>query len=178
MNRLLALALLCGSLSFGGTITFTEVPIPCCVPVTNEFAAFGITMQDLYYYEDARDTFDGKGVALNSNTNPGKIFFTAPTDSLSIDYWVINGYRGTYSVYNTSDVLLSTLAIDASLGDQLGTHVFAGPNIARLELGGSLGYTQVSTLRFDDSGQVPEPSTWALMLSGIGVLAVRRFRRS
>ena len=44
---------------------------------------------------------------------------------------------------------------------------------------GVTGYDQITGLTFLDEGnnQVPEPSTWALMLSGLAGLAFRKLRR-
>lgn len=44
---------------------------------------------------------------------------------------------------------------------------------------GVTGYDLISGLTFldDGGGQVPEPSTWALMLSGLAGLAIRQYRR-
>jgi hypothetical protein len=173
---LISAFLLTAALSSATTITFSEVALSSGTPVTNQYSGLGITVQNAYFYIDGRDTFDQKGISVSSS--PGIVSFTTLANALSIDYWVISGHSGTYSVFDSGHTLLDSFLINATDGDLLGAHSFSGANIATLEFSGNYGYTQVSTLRFNGGSSVPEPSTWVLLGCGlIGLGAVRRFRQ-
>lgn len=143
--------------------------------VTTQWSAFGITGDNVYLYEDARDTFDRFGVAINFVNQTGSILFAAPT-TLSIDYFVIDGYSGTYNVYNAANVLLDSLQVSAVRQDELGSYTFLGQDIARLEMVGPSGFVAVSTLRFDSGAAIPEPSSSLLLATGAGALVMLRRR--
>jgi hypothetical protein len=165
------LAFVSAGLCSAGTITFEEVSLSSGTAVTNQWAAFGITAQNAYFYVDSRDTFDQRGLSI-LGTSPGIITFTSAATSLSIDFWVIAGHSGTYSIFDGTHSLLDSFSVTAS-ADALGAHTFSGTGIKTLEYSGDPGFTQVSTLRFNGS-TVPEPSTIGLTLAAFGALAVRR----
>jgi hypothetical protein len=179
MKRLLLTLLAGATLSFGTTIDFTEVPTSNMTPITTEWSSFGITAEDMYFYEDSRDTFDTKGLSINSDSG-GSIIFASLLNALSIDYWVIGGHSATYDVYDASNNLLQTFSVDALAGDVLGSFSFASTDIAKLVMTGTRGFTQVSTLVFDAAAgaNTPEPSTLAMGMIGIGLVALARLRKS
>jgi len=144
-------------------------------PFTTQWASFGITGQQMYWYTDSRDSFDTFGVSLNGLT--GDILFAVPTP-LKIDYWTIGGHSTTYEVFDSSNMLLDSFVVDATgTGDLLGTHTFTGTDISRLELVGNAGFGQISTLYYNtgNTGTVPEPSY--IVLLGVAVAAVTFCRR-
>jgi len=169
--------LFASALSSAATITFGEVNLSNGTQITNQYSGFGITVQNDYFYVDSRDTFDQKGISINQT--PAIVTFTGLANSLSIDYFVITGHTGTYSVFGSGHSLLDTFVVTASGADSLGAHSFSGNNIATLEFSSDAGYIQVSTLRFNGGSSVPEPSTWLLLSGGlIGLGAFRRFRQA
>ncbi len=119
------------AIASAGTITFQEVALGNVTPVTNQYAGLGITVQNAYFYIDNRDTFDQHGIAI-SNQGSAIVTFTSLANSLSIDYWVISGHTGTYSVFNGSHTLLDSFLVSAIGSDSLGAHSFSGSNIASL----------------------------------------------
>ncbi len=165
--------------SAGTVVTFNPSEIGgsifCCPPVTTEWSAFGITMSGVYWYTDPRDTFDTYGVSIENATTGGQILFATPT-TLSIDYLVIGSFRGVYKVYDSADTLLDTLTVEAPTADVLGSYTFMGNNISKLVLSGAAGFVDVSTLRYDAGGAVPEPSSFLLLGLGGGALALLRRR--
>jgi len=179
MRKALWCAFLFSTVAFAGTVvTFNPSEIaPSTIndndPFTNQWAAYGITGQDMYWYHDPRDTFDTYGVSLNAPM--GSILLSAPT-TLTIDYWTIEGHTTTYSVYDASNTLRDSFVVTAASTDVLGTFAFTGSDIVRLTLTGDAGYGQVSTLYYNASA-VPEPSTVLLCAAGIGVTALIRLRR-
>jgi hypothetical protein len=177
--KLAVLATLFAAFASAGTVvTFQPseigVSYSCCPSVTNQWSAYGITGVDLFWYEDPRDTFDTFGVSIDSS-NGGWILFDAPT-TLTIDYWVIWISRGVYKVYDSADTLLDTLTVEASAADVLGTYTFTGNNISKLQILGTKGLSQVSTLTFDGNSPIPEPASFVLIGAGIGALALLRRR--
>lgn len=164
-------------LSSAATITFAEVNLSNGTQISNEYSAFGITVQNDYFYIDVRDTFDQQGISINQT--PAIVTFIGLANSLSIDYFVISGHTGTYSVFGSGHNLLDTFVVAAPGGDVLGAHSFSGNNISTLEFSSDSGYIQVSTLRFNGGSAVPEPSTWLLLSGGlVGLGALRRFRQA
>ena len=156
-------------------INFNSTECPSCVSgspvVGNEWSSYGITVNQAYWYDDGRDTFDAQGLSIN--IDPASIDLASPS-SATIDYWVIDGFSATYSAYDTANSLLDSFAINASSGDVLGTYAFSGP-VARIVWSGPSGFAQISTL--STSTTVPEPGTVALMGAGLLGLALRRRRQ-
>jgi hypothetical protein len=158
------------------TVNFTQAESPgvvCCGLIASDaYAAYGLTVNDAYWYADNRDTFDGEGISIR-NRPTASIVFNGGSNGVTFQYWVIGGNRGTYEAFDASNVSLGMLAVDATNGDVLGTHSFTGA-VARLDYSGVAGFTQVSAVTF---APIPEPSTYALMalgLAGIGFVARRR----
>lgn len=179
-KHLLAAAALLATVSAASaatTVNFTNVESPgvsCCgLMASNAYAAYGLTVNDAYWYADGRDTFDTMGISI-ANAPTATISISGGSNGISFEYWVIGGNRGVYEAWDSSNNSLGSLAVDASGGDVLGTHAFAGM-VDRLTFSGSAGFVQVSAITH--SGVVPEPSTYALMalgLAGIGFVARRR----
>lgn len=188
MRILLAVALCLLSVpAFGTTITFgpSEVDLGqgggggVYGNPTNEWSAFGIAIEDAYLYNDNRDTFDSIGLSQNA-ANGARVIFNSPLSALSFDYWVIVGFTGRYSIWDSGGQFIDSISVDASNGDVLGTHTFNASDIKRLEWAGGPGFIQVSTLRFDGT-EIPEPSSALLMLGGGALLVAvgrRRTRRN
>ncbi len=173
LTRLVTGLLSLGVIASANTITFQEASLSNGTQVTNQYSGLGITVQNAYFYVDGRDTFDQQGISI-FNQGSAIVTFTSLASSLSIDYWVISGHTGTYSVFNGSHTLLDSFLVSATGGDSLGAHSFSGSNIATLEFSSDGGYIQVSTLRVNQTS-TPEPATG--MLLGSGLLAAGFFRR-
>ena len=160
------------------TVNFTDEESPgvtcCSLMASNAYAAFGLTVNNAYWYSDPRDTFDGEGIAV-FEAPTATIIFNGGTNGVGFQYWVIGGNRGVYEAFDAANVLLGSLVIDASNGDALGTHSFNGL-VDRLTFSGNSGFVQVSAVTFE-GGPVPEPSIYALMalgLAGAGFAGRRR----
>ena len=158
------------------TVNFTDEESPgvsCCgLMASGAYAAYGLTVDNVYWYADSRDTFDGEGVSIYEAPT-ATITFAAVSPTVGFEYWVIGGNRGSYEAFDSSWTSLGTLAVDASAGDVLGTHVFGG-GVKYLTFTGSSGFAQVSAVTF---APVPEPGTYALMLGGLGIVGWMARRR-
>lgn len=160
------------------TVNFTDEESPgvscCALMASDAYAAFGLTVNDAYWYQDGRDTFDGEGIAVR-NAPTATIIFDGGTNGVGFQYWVIGGNRGVYEAFDAGNMSLGQLIVDASNGDVLGTHSFNGL-VDRLTFSGNAGFVQVSAVTFEGR-TVPEPSIFALMalgLAGAGFAARRR----
>lgn len=157
------------------TINFNQTECPACVnlsPVAgNEWNAFGLTVDNAYWYIDSRDAFDTMGLSIDQS--PAVISLATASNGLTFDYWVISGYTGTYEAFDSTHTLLGSFFVDASSGNALGTHSFNG-SVASLEWAGSPGFVQVSTLTISP---VPESETYAMLLAGLGLLGFAARRR-
>ena len=159
------------------TVTFGEVSLSNGDSVTNQYQSYGFTGSNLYYYVDSRDTFDGKGVA--GQTNPSDFNFATPISGLSVDYLALASFSSaTLSVY-AGTTLLDSFSYVAGNSNVNATRAFSGSGITKLSFTSTNpGYFAISTLRFTPSAAVPEPATWAMMLIGFGAAgyALRRRR--
>lgn len=156
------------------TINFDNVECPTCSggPVATEWSSFGLTISNAYWYIDSRDTFDTKGLSIQ--TSPASISLATASADATIDYWVIGGFRGSYEAFDSAHSSLGVLAIDATGGsDILGTYTFTGA-VSSIEWAGTTGFAQISTLTISP---VPEPETYAMLLAGLGLLGFAARRR-
>lgn len=143
---------------------------------------YGISIDNAYLYRDARDTFDGIGIAngdANQNNTPqtGKVTFLDTTDFVTIDYLAI--LDTTYSAFKFDGTLIST----ALQTPGNGTFSFNGGGslISYITFFSSGGYGTISSLTYNYDGKtdgentdlnsVPLPAALPLMASALGLFA-------
>jgi hypothetical protein len=150
------------------TVNFTDEESPgvtCCgLMASNAYAAYGLTVNDAYWYRDGRDTFDQEGIAIR-NAPTATIIFNSGTNGVSFQYFVIAGNRGVYEAFDAASNSLGSLVVSASNGNLLGTHAFGGL-VDRLTFSGNAGFVQVSGVTFEGQ-KVPEPSILELLALGL-----------
>lgn len=162
------------------TIHFDSAECPACTDLTpvggSEWSAFGLTVSNASWYSDSRDTFDTMGLTVTSAATPAVISLATVSTDVTIDYWVIGGFIGTYEAFDSTHSSLGSLLVDRTgTGDFLGTFIFTGP-VASLEWKGAS--SQISTLTVS-AVPIPEPETYAMLLAGLGLLGfvVRRSKQ-
>ena len=172
-------------------ITFTEnlavIPAPPWQdPVqpgpglpTNEFAAQGILVTDVYQYVDTRDPWDDVGLATVYDQffvgQVGVIDFIVPTNSLMVDWWINSSATIYVEAYDTSAILVDSFSYTAPGSLLSGTDTLTGSMISQMRFFDSGGYPGISTLEFEP---IPEPMTM-LMLGGLGagLAGAKKLRR-
>lgn len=156
------------------TITFTEISLPNGTSFTNQYAAYGVTGTDMYYYFDTRDTFDNYGVAAGAGSS--FLNFSSAVSGLSIDFLLLANNNLTIDALSSTNAVLETYTFSSFTNVNV-THAFAAANIAALNIRNVSGQIGVSTLRFN-AGAVPEPTSWAMLILGLaavgGAMRVRR----
>lgn len=168
------------------TITFTEVNH--AGSLTDQYAALGINfglsggVATTRTYADARDTFDGRGIAGTPQRGNPNIIFDAPVDDLSFDYSTI-GKSFFIRAHGADGAELEILLIQAPTGVVTNAAaMFNVDQIKRIQLLDIDQLVGISTLRFTVPGAaaVPEPASWAMMVGGFCLLgaATRRQRKA
>ncbi len=151
-------------------------------------STYGITIDHMYMYTDGRDTFDGLGVANGfvseiSSWVTGTVNFIDTTNYVDVDWLWVNNVAPTFSVYNSSNVLLDTTTL---ISGSNGSFSLTGDDISYLTMTGTGGFIAISTLSYDYDGTtdgknddlnnpVPEPST--ILLLGLGFIGLGAFRK-
>ena len=157
------------SIASAATVSFNSTECPSCtnvVPVVgNEWSSYGLSVSQAYWYIDNRDTFDTMGLSVN--IDPATISFATASTNATIDWFVIGGFSGTYTAYDSDNNYLDQLFVDVSDADQLGTYTFVG-QVSSLVWSGTPGFAQISTLTF--TAAVPEPEIYAMLGVGLGLM--------
>ena len=159
------------------TIDFTEPEFPGnLVNASTEYAAYGVTFGNAYYYIDTRDPFaDDQGIsngpAGGQGTQTGQIDFATNTGYFSFDWWTIGTNRMVIEAYNSLGALITMVAFGGGSGSAT---IFG--DIAMIKWHDNGGFVQFSTIGFD-AAVVPLPGAAVLMLSGLGMLGGLQLRR-
>ncbi len=178
------------------TIDFTEVDLGNnqVVNLTDQFAAYGVTFEDVYRYLDNRDPwleldpdgvdhwFEGlygfgiaNGVLEGQliQVTMGTVYFTNPTPYVTIDWWDI--YTGQIHIiaYDSGGSVIDAFDGPTTSYDDSGTETLSGSSlISYLTFNNSGGLVQIANMEFS-----PIPAPGAILLGGIGVALVGWLRR-
>lgn len=160
------------------TIDFTEPEFPGnLVDASTEYAAYGVTFGNAYYYVDSRDPFaDDQGISngtVSGQNTPqtGQIDFASNTSYFSFDWWTIGTNRMVIEAYNSLGALITMVAFGGGSGSAT---IFG--DIAMIKWHDNGGFVQFSTIGFDGA-VVPLPGAAVLLLSGLGMLGGIQLRR-
>jgi hypothetical protein len=160
----------------------------------NEYAAFGIGVEEAYRYIDARDPFsdapndvgvpcanavppDGRcsfGLSNNNEESSARINFLTPTP-VSFDWWVL-GHDAEYVVLDPNGAPLTSFLATAG---QSGTVDVLGLVGSITWSNNFVGFSNIANIRYEvEEDRVPEPGSLLLLGLSVFVLGVRSRRRS
>ena len=161
---------------------FTSPPVTCC---------YGNPVQGPLFYPEVviQDGFGGGTVMngsgwLNAQTSGQNLFGTLSgrmviffpgqqANGLSLDIinGLISGYAFTVNIYGIDTMFIASNSIALAPFGQpgsVGNVSFSNAGIWRVDISGSDNFA-IDTLNYN-TGAVPEPGTWALMLLGFGLM--------
>jgi PEP-CTERM motif len=164
------------------TITFDEVVLSQYTPVTNQFAAFGVSFSPAIYYSppqigypnivgNAVGNWDASAAAQSSVTLAFTNLQTAAAFAL-----VSNDTSYTLTaLLGGSTVESFSTSVGASANDFYG---FSGVAFDSIRVtSNNNDFFLIDNVQFGAVSAVPEPSTWAMLIlgfAGVGYMAYRR----
>jgi hypothetical protein len=190
MNRSISLLAAAAALAFAAlpahatTVAFTDeesLGVTCCDLVASDaWSDFGLTLGSFYWYRDSRDTVDQEGLSLfpTFELTSTTITFDRLSDNVVATIWSITGYDTQIRSYDSGGSLVAGGSVLGGLTDAFAT-ITLGSGIAYLEMSGTGGFGQITTLAYD-MAPVPEPATYATLALGLLAIgaAVNRRRRA
>lgn len=165
-------------------------------PLTNQYAALGVTFSGLGGNPGAEvlDQSSNFGVNARSGRNflafnvytglSAEVNFTTAIIGFEVFGGSGAGYDGLYwaNAYNIDGDLVDSYSVQFAPGNVGGWTALnlAGAGITRVQFGSSNLNWLADDLSFTVGGAVPEPATWAMMITGFGLAgaALRRRARS
>jgi hypothetical protein len=185
-------ALLCVASTAGADpITFSNDDVNLgsgtVIPLTNEFAALGLSFTNVYRYIDERDPFPespdspvGFGISPDGfgGGDAVRVDLVSETASFSFDWWTIHPTVDfSVTAYGADGSVVATFFSAADRGTS--TLIGTGP-IKAFTFGDptsrTFGSTNISTLDLSPAA-IPEPQTFLLLAAGLVTLAYRAHRR-
>jgi hypothetical protein len=175
------------------TLAFNEVAVPNYTPLTNQFAAYGVTFADFFYNGCAGDCVNAPptgsdpdiGNFNNDNTSPfnaaPQFLFTSPVGGAAFQF-AGNGGAYTFNarlggaLVETFTVNVNTSAINGSSG--WGYYGFDGITFDELDVIAGQAFL-ADNLEFNGRGTtaVPEPASMTLLGSGLVSAFMARRRK-
>ena len=165
-------------------------------PLTNQYAAYGVTFAALEggLGTEVLDEASDFGVGARSGDNflafniftglGAEVTFATAISGFQIFAGNAAGYHGSYwaKAYNLGGDVVDSLSFQFSPGNQGGYTALnlSGAGITRVQFGSTNANWVADDLSFTVGGAVPEPATWAMMITGFGLAgaALRRRPRS
>jgi hypothetical protein len=163
------------------TITFDEVALSQYTPVTNQFAAFGVSFSPAMYYSPQTGypnivgndvgSWDASAAAQLSVT----LAFTNPQTAAAFAL-VSNDTSYTLTALLGGSIVESfSTSVGATANDFYGFSGIAFDSIRVTSNGND--FFLIDNVQFGAVSAVPEPSTWAMLIlgfAGVGYMAYRR----
>jgi PEP-CTERM motif len=159
------------------TVTFDELTFPDNTLITNQYAGFGVTLNNGVL--NAQDGFTPRNYVANFDSST---FTQYPDLQISFGSTVSDGAFDlvTNDGNTTINVFLGATLVDSAVFATSTTSAFFGYTGGAFDrfqiLAPDNAALLVGTVQFA-GGAVPEPASWALMLSGFGLAGAAMRRR-
>jgi PEP-CTERM motif-containing protein len=169
------------------TIDFSEHTFADNTFITTQFSDLGVTFSPGLYYQntfapglpnsvppDLTNFLPANG---GGEVDPFSIFFSSPVTAAAFVLGTNPNTTMFFALLN--GVVVDSGSAPSSLNNSMDFYGFTGVSFDQIivDVGGD-GFAVLDTLQLDTLLPiVPEPSTWALVLLGIGLVAVMRLRR-
>jgi hypothetical protein len=162
-------------------INFQELPLSAGTPVTGQYAAKNVRFDGFYFSNDPAISIDGFGIySFTGNVHsPGPnpvsyVNFINPVTNLSIDYGKIGALPGGFVEWDAIDGSGNLVGLQSITGGAAVNITYnAGPLVIKSLIfsASASGDGYITGLRFDPlRSAVPEPSSWAMMIVGFGIV--------
>ena len=142
--------------------------------VGDEWASYGITTSNVFWYDSSNDPFDGMGIANVPPTafdpvTVGEITFLAPLNYVYIDWVTLNSNDIHINAFDSGGTLIDSYDYSGT-GTSSGTASLYG-DIASISFNDDGASVGISTITYG----VPEPASLLLLGSGLfGIVAMRK----
>jgi PEP-CTERM motif len=162
----------------GSTVTFDELSLPDETAITNQYAPFGVTLNNAFL--NVQDGFVPRNYVTNFSFSRGvqngdlQITFGSLVTDAAFDL-VTNFGNSTFNIYSGATLIDSAVFLTST--SPVNFYGYTGSSFDRIQIiAPGNNALEVGTVQFS-ANAVPEPASWALMIAGFGLVGAAARRR-